>query len=55
MPLQAWTRLCKCLGQDFLPYMPIVMPPLMHSASLKPDVTISDIEDAAEDEEEEDG
>ncbi|KAE9601182.1 hypothetical protein Lal_00023750 [Lupinus albus] len=39
--LQAWARLCKCLGQDFLPYMAFVMPPLLWSASLKPDVTIT--------------
>ncbi|RZC77742.1 hypothetical protein C5167_002029 [Papaver somniferum] len=39
--LQAWARLCKCLGQDFLPYMSVVMPPLLHSAQLKPDVTIT--------------
>ncbi|XP_057484195.1 uncharacterized protein LOC130770680 [Actinidia eriantha] len=39
--LQAWARLCKCLGQDFLPYMSFVMPPLLQSAQLKPDVTIT--------------
>ncbi|CAL1386135.1 unnamed protein product [Linum trigynum] len=39
--LQAWARLCKCLGQDFLPYMSVVMPPLLLSAQLKPDVTIT--------------
>ncbi|RYR53963.1 hypothetical protein S245_020863 [Arachis hypogaea] len=39
--LQAWARLCKCLGQDFLPYMGFVMPPLLQSAQLKPDVTIT--------------
>ncbi|XP_042385378.1 importin-5-like [Zingiber officinale] len=39
--LQAWARLCKCLGQDFLPYMSVVMPPLLQSAQLKPDVTIT--------------
>ncbi|KAG2675221.1 hypothetical protein I3760_13G174400 [Carya illinoinensis] len=50
--LQAWARLCKCLGQDFLPYMSVVMPPLLQSAQLKPDVTITsassdnDIEDS---------
>lgn len=44
--LQAWARLCKCLGQDFLPYMSIVMPPLLHSAQLKPDVTITDADDS---------
>ncbi|KAL8262933.1 hypothetical protein R6Q59_024282 [Mikania micrantha] len=39
--LQAWARLCKCLGPDFLPYMSVVMPPLLQSARLKPDVTIT--------------
>ncbi|TKY60023.1 Importin-5 protein [Spatholobus suberectus] len=53
--LQAWARLCKCLGQDFLPYMEFVMPPLLQSASLKPDVTITsadsdnDIDDSDDD------
>ncbi|XP_047316709.1 importin-5-like [Impatiens glandulifera] len=42
--LQAWARLCKCLGQDFLPYMSVVMPPLLQSAQLKPDVTITSTE-----------
>ncbi|KAG0492708.1 hypothetical protein HPP92_006106 [Vanilla planifolia] len=42
--LQAWARLCKCLGQDFLPYMNVVMPPLLNSAQLKPDVTITSAE-----------
>uniref|UniRef100_A0A0C9QU83 TSA: Wollemia nobilis Ref_Wollemi_Transcript_9431_3919 transcribed RNA sequence n=1 Tax=Wollemia nobilis TaxID=56998 RepID=A0A0C9QU83_9CONI len=48
--LQAWARLCKCLGQDFLPYMSIVMPPLLHSAQLKPDVTITDADDPVDEE-----
>jgi hypothetical protein len=30
------------LGQEFLPYMSVVMPPLLRSAQLKPDVTITD-------------
>lgn len=52
---QAWARLCKCLGQDFLPYMSVVMPPLLQSAQLKPDVTITsaDSEDEAEDSDDE--
>eukprot|EP00898_Chlorokybus_atmophyticus_P005983 jgi/Chlat1/6386/Chrsp44S05759 len=49
--LQAWARLCKCLGQEFLPYMGIVMPPLLRSAQLKPDVTITEAEDVEDDEE----
>ncbi|ESQ41994.1 hypothetical protein EUTSA_v10012502mg [Eutrema salsugineum] len=53
--LQAWARLCKCLGQDFLPYMSVVMPPLLQSAQLKPDVTITsaDSDDEAEDSDDE--
>nr|GEU75259.1 importin-5-like [Tanacetum cinerariifolium] len=46
--LQAWARLCKCLGQDFLPYMNVVMPPLLHSAQLKPDVTITSADSDAD-------
>ena len=48
---QAWTRLCKCLGQDFIPYLQVVMPPLLKSAQVKPDVTVTDLEDAADDDE----
>ncbi|KAJ7976391.1 importin-5-like [Quillaja saponaria] len=46
--LQAWARLCKCLGQDFLPYMNVVMPPLLQSAQLKPDVTITSADSDAD-------
>ncbi|GFZ12868.1 ARM repeat superfamily protein [Actinidia rufa] len=46
--LQAWARLCKCLGQDFLPYMSIVMPPLLQSAQLKPDLTITSADSDSE-------
>ena len=40
---QAWTRLCKCLGQDFIPYLQVVMPPLLNSAQVKPDVQVTDL------------
>ena len=33
--LQAWGRLCKCLGKEFLPYMTVAMPPLLQSVQLK--------------------
>ncbi|XWS57867.1 hypothetical protein CRYUN_Cryun09bG0210100 [Craigia yunnanensis] len=52
--LQAWARLCKCLGQDFLPYMSVVMPPLLHSAQLKPDVTITSADSDADIDDEDD-
>ncbi|GJW05293.1 importin-5-like protein [Tanacetum coccineum] len=38
--LQAWARLCKW-GQDFLLYMAVVMPPLLHSSQLKPDTIVA--------------
>ena len=40
--LQAGARICKSLGEEFLPYLGIVMPPLLASAQLKPDVRVSD-------------
>ncbi|TMW59136.1 hypothetical protein Poli38472_007281 [Pythium oligandrum] len=30
--LQAWARFAKCLGSDFAPYLPIVMPTLLQAA-----------------------
>ncbi|KAM0923386.1 hypothetical protein ACQ4PT_005570 [Festuca glaucescens] len=50
--LQAWARLCKCLGQEFLPYMNVVMPPLLQSAQLKPDVSITSAGDDGESDDE---
>jgi hypothetical protein len=38
--LQAGARLCKCLGQEFLPYLPYVMPPLMRSVVADTDVQV---------------
>eukprot|EP00741_Cyanophora_paradoxa_P006672 tig00001030_g6453.t1 len=43
--LQAWTRICRCLGDDFIPYLQVVMPPLIASAELKPEITVCDAED----------
>ena len=53
--LQAGARLCKCLGDEFLPYLGLVMPPLLAAAQLKPDVHITDAgsdADEADDDEE---
>lgn len=50
--LQAGARLCKCLGEEFLPYLGVVMPPLLHAAQLKPDVNVADND--SDDEEEDD-
>ncbi|XP_009629529.1 uncharacterized protein [Nicotiana tomentosiformis] len=34
-------RICYCMGKDFLPYMSILMPPLVECAQLEPDKTVS--------------
>ncbi|KAF9394692.1 hypothetical protein CPC16_010607 [Podila verticillata] len=46
--LAAWARVCKVLGRDFVPYLDIVMPPLLASAQLKPDFAVLDPEDDVE-------
>ncbi|KAI9303801.1 armadillo-type protein [Cunninghamella echinulata] len=43
--LAAWARMCKMMGQDFLPYLPNIMPPLLQSAQLTPEFTFVDPEE----------
>jgi hypothetical protein len=38
--IATWAKLCQAMGPEFEPYAPIVMPPLLHSASLKADVSV---------------
>uniref|UniRef100_A0A7R9V0M6 TOG domain-containing protein n=1 Tax=Chlamydomonas euryale TaxID=1486919 RepID=A0A7R9V0M6_9CHLO len=52
--LQAGARLCKCLGQEFLPYLEIVMPSLLASAKIEPEVKVRDAEEDNNDDEDED-
>ena len=40
--ITAWGRICRCLGPQFAPFLMNVMPPLLVSAKLKPDVKILD-------------
>ncbi|CAG78228.1 armadillo-type protein [Yarrowia lipolytica] len=42
----AWSRICKLLGRDFMPFLDVVMPPLLRAASAKPDINL--IEDEGE-------
>jgi len=44
--LQAWGRVAKALKADFIPYLGLVMPPLMQSALLKVDTEVVDEADA---------
>ena len=55
--LQAGARVCTTLGQDFIPFLPIVMPAMLEAAQLEPDVTVlegSDAEGEGDEEEDED-
>lgn len=40
--LHCWGRMCRVMGNDFLPYLPAVMPPLLELASAKADVHLLD-------------
>jgi hypothetical protein len=43
--LHCWGRMCRVLGQDFVPYLPGVMPPLLTVASAKADIQLLEDED----------
>ncbi|KAI8975382.1 armadillo-type protein [Mycotypha africana] len=43
--LTAWARMCRVMGDDFLPYLPNIMPPLLQSAKLTPEFTMVDDEE----------
>ena len=40
--ISAWARICKILGAEFAPYLPMVMDPVMKTASMKPEVALLD-------------
>ncbi|XP_041482292.1 importin-5-like [Lytechinus variegatus] len=44
--ISAWARMCKLLGPSFANYLPVVMKPLLKTASLKPEVALLDSEAA---------
>nr|CAG4640621.1 EOG090X00U8 [Eulimnadia texana] len=43
--ISAWARICKILGRNFQPYLPLVMGPVMKAASMKPEVALLDSDD----------
>ncbi|KAI9685217.1 MAG: hypothetical protein M1820_010831 [Bogoriella megaspora] len=43
--LHCWGRMCRVLGQDFLPYLPHVIPPLVELAGAKADIQLLDDEE----------
>ena len=38
--IASWAKICQALGQEFEPYLPVVMPPLLRAASAKADVSV---------------
>ncbi|OLL23441.1 Importin subunit beta-3, partial [Neolecta irregularis DAH-3] len=44
--IPAWGRVCRAIGSDFVPYLSHVMPSLIKSAKIEPNITI--VEDEAE-------
>ncbi|KAK5125268.1 hypothetical protein LTR85_000944 [Meristemomyces frigidus] len=53
--LHCWGRMCRVLGQDFVPYLPAVMPPLMKLAQAKADIQLLDDEENVAQIEQEEG
>jgi len=43
--LHCWGRMCRVLGQDFIPYLQTVMPPLMKLAQAKADIQLIEDEE----------
>lgn len=53
--LHCWGRMCRVLGQDFVPYLPSVMPPLLELAKAKADITLLDDDEQIANYEQEEG
>mmetsp|Transcript_481 Transcript_481/g.866 ORF Transcript_481/g.866 Transcript_481/m.866 type:complete len:1101 (-) Transcript_481:101-3403(-) len=51
--MQAYARICRCLKEQFIPYLPYVMPGLLEAAAQKPEIEVLDAleDDQAEEEE----
>jgi len=51
--LQACARICKTLGEHFKPYLPFVIPPLLKSAQIDPELHVTDADDPENEDDEE--
>ncbi|XP_067944804.1 importin-5-like [Watersipora subatra] len=40
--ISAWARMCKILGQEFAQFLPMVMPPVLKAAGIKPELAVLD-------------
>jgi hypothetical protein len=45
---QGWGRICKIIGKDFLPFLPMVLPPLLQQAKATQDISLLEEEQAEE-------
>ncbi|KAF6021838.1 hypothetical protein EB796_019853 [Bugula neritina] len=43
--ISAWARMCKILGPEFEQYLPMVMPPVLKAANIKPEVAVLDTDE----------
>jgi hypothetical protein len=51
--ISSWARMCKILGKDFEKYLPIVIGPVLKTASFKPEIAVVDedeVKDMSDDE-----
>lgn len=46
--MQAYARICRCLKQGFIPYLPHVMPSLLETARQKPDIQVRELKEGEE-------
>ncbi|KAH8088992.1 ARM repeat-containing protein [Cristinia sonorae] len=46
--IATWAKVCQAMGPEFEPYLPVVMPPLIHAASAKADVNVYEEDETAE-------
>jgi len=52
--ISSWARMCKILGKDFEKYLPVVMGPVLKTASFKPEIAVVDDDEYKEISDEED-
>ncbi len=52
--ISSWARMCKILGKDFEKYLPVVMGPVLKTASFKPEIAVVDEDEVKEISDEED-
>lgn len=45
---QGWGRICRIIGKDFLPFLPLVLPPLLKQAKAAQDISLLEEEEAEE-------